>query len=522
MPSLSEWIQRFKKVHGNTYDYQRVEQPRGHRLITIICKIHGEFKQSPYNHLKGHGCNLCASIGRGKASRKSQDDFIAQARAFHGDKFTYEKVEYVTSRTPVVVTCRIHGDFTVSPHNLIRKKSCPGCASDNRGKYEGQQEISQRTAKARIELARSQIIQKAREVHGDTYEYDLDSYTSARNPMIIICGEHGPFRMRIGHHIKRGHICPVCAKSVSSHEYAIMKYLDSLGVSYKPRDRNVLGTREIDILIPQKKLGIELNGRYWHTDDREHKWGLRKKWEEAQSKGIRLIHIFDDEWDNKKMIIQDLIKASLGLRKTLQARKLTVSELTLEESRDFLETWHIQGYLGCQVRLGLKLGNQLVSVLTLGKSRFSQDPWEVIRYASSHHIPGGFDKLFSYFVKKWNPTSVITFSDLRLGSGKSYLSSGFIPIEITTPDYWWIKGRSERIPRYQTQKHKLQYDHRFGKFYAPELTEVQICEAAGYKKVSGVGNLKLKWIPQARNRGIIIAVTSDQGESNGNVFPRCC
>lgn len=492
MPDISTWVQRFQMVHGNTYDYSAMERPQGNanNRITIICSVHGKFKQSPYNHAKGHGCDKCAGEHRGSKSRKTIEKFIAQAKAFHGDKFTYEKVKYISSRTKVIVTCRQHGDFEVSPHNLIRKKSCPGCASESRGKYEGQQEMSQRTAKARIEKSRASIIPEARKVHGDTYAYDLDSYVSARVPMTITCSEHGPFKMTRGHHIKRGHRCPVCAKSVSAVEYSVRKFIETLNTPVEYRNRKLLDGREIDIYFPEQKVGIEINGLYWHRDEANKKWSLRKKWEEAQERGLRLIHIFEDEWKDKPLIVQDLIKAALGLRETLMARKTEVTQLSVAEARQFLESWHIQGYAGCQLRYGLKLGNQLVSVLTLGKPRFSREDWEIIRFASSHHIPGGFNKLFKAFISEHGPQEVITFADLRIGTGQVYAKAGFTFEGITTPDYWWAKGQKSRIPRYQTQKAKLSEHPIFSPYYKEELSESAICQAAGYFKVSGVGQAK--------------------------------
>lgn len=493
MPNRITWLQRFHSAHGDKYSYEKFTPPKGNHPVTITCPVHGDFQQSPYNHAKGHGCEECATTERGLSKRKSTEDFIKQAKGFHGDKFTYDKSVYVTSRTPVIVTCKEHGDFTVSPHNLIRKKSCPGCAANSRGRYEGQQELSQRTAKARIEKARNSIIEEAQKVHGDFYTYDLDSYISAKEPMTIICPDHGPFKMTAGHHIRRGHRCPVCAKSVSSIEYQIRKLIEELSVPVEYRNRSVLGGKEIDIYFPERKLGIEINGLYWHRDEATKKWSLRKKWEEAKERGIRLIHLFEDECRNKPVIVLDLIKASLGLRPTLMARNTEVVPLSVGEARVFLDQWHIQGYGNSSLRYGLKLGNQLVSVLTLGKPRFSNEDWEIIRLASSHHIPGGFNKMFKAFLKEHKPLSVMTFADLRLGSGNTYSDSGFKLEHITSPDYWWVKGQKDRIPRYQTQKKKLATHPIFSPYYKDELSENQICQAAKYFKVSGVGHAKFIW-----------------------------
>lgn len=494
MPDRLTWLQRFYSAHGEKYSYEKFVNAKGHTLVTIICPVHGDFQQSPYNHAKGHGCDKCAGTERGLNRRSSTEDFIKKAQRVWGDLYLYHNTRYIKSSGPIIVTCKIHGDFQVKANgHLNNRRGCHQCSLSKRGKYEGQQELSQRTAKARIEKARNSIIDRARAVHGDFYSYDLDSYTSAREPMTITCPDHGPFKMTVGHHISRGHRCPVCAKSVSSIEYQIRKLIEELSVSVEYRNRSILGGKEIDIYFPDRKLGIEINGLYWHRDEATKKWSLRKKWEEAKEKGIRLIHLFEDECRNKPEIVLDLIKASLGLRPTLMARHTQVVQLSVEEARAFLDKWHIQGYGNSSLRYGLKLGDQLVSVLTLGKPRFSNEDWEIIRLASSHHIPGGFSKMFKAFLKEHQPQSVMTFADLRLGSGNTYSDSGFKLEHITSPDYWWVKGQKDRIPRYQTQKKKLATHPIFAPYYKDELSENQICQVAKYFKVSGVGHAKFIW-----------------------------
>ena len=122
-----EFIKRAKEVHGNTYDYSKVEYNKMHEKVCIICPEHGEFWQTPHNHLKGQKCPKCANIIRGDTFRDNQDEFVRRAREVHGDKYDYSKVKYVNNRTKVCIICPEHGEFFITPNSFLRGHSCPIC-----------------------------------------------------------------------------------------------------------------------------------------------------------------------------------------------------------------------------------------------------------------------------------------------------------------------------------------------------------------------------------------------------------
>jgi hypothetical protein len=123
------FIEQCKEVHGNTYDYSKVKY-KGHIInLTIICKEHGEFKQTPATHLKGGGCKKCGLIKRANSKRKDQDLFIKQSKEVHQDKYTYDKVDYVSSTKKVIITCKKHGDFKQVPPSHLNGNGCPTCAN---------------------------------------------------------------------------------------------------------------------------------------------------------------------------------------------------------------------------------------------------------------------------------------------------------------------------------------------------------------------------------------------------------
>jgi hypothetical protein len=114
-----------KKVHGDKYDYINVKYVSSSKKVKITCKIHGEFSQSPTNHLRGYGCSKC-----GGSNTCTTLEFITNSKKLHGDIYDYSKVKYTRNRTKVCIGCKTHGSFLVSPNDHLNKKSgCPKCAN---------------------------------------------------------------------------------------------------------------------------------------------------------------------------------------------------------------------------------------------------------------------------------------------------------------------------------------------------------------------------------------------------------
>lgn len=116
------FIKKAKEVHGNKYDYSKVEYINNSTKVCIICPKHGEFYQLPSNHLKGYGCYKCCGL------KKTNSDFINQAKLVHGDKYDYSKVEYKGANIKVCIICPIHGEFWQTPNSHLNAKAgCPFC-----------------------------------------------------------------------------------------------------------------------------------------------------------------------------------------------------------------------------------------------------------------------------------------------------------------------------------------------------------------------------------------------------------
>lgn len=158
----------------------------------------------------------------------------------------------------------------------------------------------------------------------------------------------------------------------------------------------------------------------------------------AYESGYRCMHVWD--WDNVNAIIE-LLKP----KERVGARKCILKEVSLLEAKEFISKYHIQGYAKDQIRLGLFYEDKLVSIMTFGKSRYNRNyEYELIRYCSSKNIIGGAEKLFSYFVKIYNPQSIISYCDMSKFSGDTYIKLGFELKRQGMPSKHWYNVKTKR------------------------------------------------------------------------------
>ena len=193
--NITIFIEKARKVHGDKYDYSKVEYINSKTKVCIICPIHGEFWQVPSYHLSGNGCPECGIEKRNKHNSLNKTQFIEKARKVHGDKYDYSKVEYVNSSTKVCIICPEHGEFWQTPNSHLRGGGCSKCGINRRT-------ISQTS---NIEM----FIKKAREIHGDKYDYSKVEYINNKTKVCIICPEHREFWMKPNAHLN-GQGCPLC------------------------------------------------------------------------------------------------------------------------------------------------------------------------------------------------------------------------------------------------------------------------------------------------------------------------
>lgn len=183
--TITDFIIAAKKTHGEKYDYSKAIYVNSASKICVICPKHGEFWPRVHNHIRGSGCPQCAGLAGSKKI------FTEKARAIHGDKYDYTKVVYVNSNTPVEIICPKHGSFWQKPAQHIAGNACSECSGN-------------------VRMTTERFIRKAREIHGDRYDYSkVNIQGNNKTKVCIICPDHGEFWCSPNNHL-RGSRCPRC------------------------------------------------------------------------------------------------------------------------------------------------------------------------------------------------------------------------------------------------------------------------------------------------------------------------
>ena len=236
--NTNEFIEKAKKIHGEKYDYTNTNYDNGHKKIKIKCLIHGEFEQTPCNHLSGYGCMKCS----GKAI-PNNDEFIEKAKKIHNEKYDYNEIKYINSIKKIKIRCHIHGIFEQMPNSHLNGTGCPKCIGRNKTTEE--------------------FINKSTLIHGSKYDYSLVDYKKGRTKIKIICSDHGVFE-QIPHDHLIGCGCPKC--NLSKGELLIENYLKENNISYITQKKfdDCIGKKKklpFDFYLPDYNTLIEYDGR---------------------------------------------------------------------------------------------------------------------------------------------------------------------------------------------------------------------------------------------------------------------
>lgn len=466
--NTNEFISKAKEIHGDKYDYSKVDYKKSDEKVCIICPKHGEFYQKPNWHLNGHGCPKCGKELRDKHESLTTEEFIERSKEKHGNKYDYSKVEYKNAKTKICIICPEHGEFWQSASEHMYGQGCPICGKE-------------KCALSR-KKSTEKFIEDARKVHGDRYTYEHCVYKGCYKPVKITCPIHGDFKQIASYHLC-GNGCQKCGATCSKAEEEIHEFLKSILPSkteIKTHERKLLPGREIDIYIPEKKFAIEFDGLYWHCEKNiEDKNYHLNKTNECEKLGINLIQIFEDEWMNKIEICKSRIKSVLGIIDVkIPARKCTISEIDNKTAKQFINSNHSQGYIGGKINYGLFYNNELLSVMTFSTLRKNlgnkneENVYELLRFCNKINttVVGGASKLFQHFIKEVKPKKIISYCDRRWGNGNMYEQLGFKLDHLSQPSYFYVIGR-ERKNRFCYRK-----DILISKYGCPkEMTEHEFC-----------------------------------------------
>ena len=282
---------------------------------------------------------------------------------------------------------------------------------------------------------------------------------------------------------------------VSSYENELYDYISSIynGV-IEQSNRTILNGKELDIYIPEKNIAIEFNGNYWHSDIYKDKNYHQNKTAECGRKNIRLIHIYEYEWNNKetkekiKNYLDNIFEYNI---KKLYARQLDIKEIgEFKDVQEFENKYHFQESANSSINIGLYKDNELVQLMTFANQRLNSEyQYELVRFCQKNNISiiGGAERIFKYFVETYKPDTIISYCNLDKFIGSVYFRLGFKYLGLTEPGYVWVNSSKNKIlTRYKTQKHKL-IEQGLG---TNEQTESEMMESLDFLRIYNSGNLK--------------------------------
>jgi len=477
--TTEEFVEKAKVKHGDYYDYSKSVYVNAKTPLIITCPKHGDFEQKGTNHLSGYGCSKCG-VDKTKGLRNTTEEVVARFKEVHGDFYDYSKYVYKGYYEKSTITCPIHGDFEQTTRNHLRG-GCRKCSNEDSG--------------VRDIVGTINTLQ---DIHGDGYVFSPEYFkkfpeTNNNYYIKVTCEVHGEWEARIAH-LKEGKGCPKCAVKTSGGETEVDSFIHSLGFTY---DKATTGLTEnntnVDTFIPSKNIAIEYNGLYWHSSLFKDPEYHVNKTIDCQSKGVRLIHIFEDEWLTKPEIVKSRLRNILGCNEVkIYARKCVVKELTNKEVRLFLNENHIQGYVNAKVSLGLFYNDELVSLMTFGSLRKNlgqtakEDSWELLRFCNKLNtsVIGGASKLLTFFEKRFKPKMVLSYADRRWSEGGLYKSLGFEFEHLSQPNYFYVKN-GVRENRFKYRKSEL-----VKQGHDPSKSEKQIMDELGYLRIYDCGAMR--------------------------------
>ena len=364
--TTEQFIEKAKAIHGNKYDYSKVNYITNNIKVCIICPIHGEFLQTPRAHLEGKGCKKCANDAVGDRIRLTTEEFIEKAKKVHGDKYDYSKADLLNRKNgKVCIICPTHGEFWQEVNGHLQGKGCRKCSKrytittqefierakqvhGNRYDYskvnyidtthkvciicpihgefwqkpnhhlngQGCKQCYIEEEKKKKSLTTKEFIERAKQIHGDKYDYSKVEYVNGETPVIIICPKHGEFLQQPRKHLI-GHNCPICNESKLEEQTRIL--LTNKSINFESQKKfKWLGRKSLDFYMPEHKIAIECQGKQHFIEENffggkegliEMKKRDKEKAELCKNNGISLIYYnYNEKIEKLDKRLEDTIK----------------------------------------------------------------------------------------------------------------------------------------------------------------------------------------------------------------------
>ena len=572
--SSEEFITRSNNIHNNKYDYSKVEYVNNKTKVCIICPEHGEFWQTPKNHLLGQGCPICGEEIARKCKKNDYQKFIDRFINTFGDiaEFPYINDEYENRNSTITYVCKKCGKAhkKVASYIFANKTICEcyrvkeprqnivfehkpiissrlisadviesrikelyptiemigkndykntstkvlfRCTSCNNEFYRKPNTFLCSKLKTPCPICTKKQLHKEKtktnedfindiaKIYGEGKYTLLSDYVSSNCKVKLKCNECGRIFEKEANSFLQHNGCPYHNCNSSYKEKELFSFIKSMCNDAINNDRKTLDGYELDVLVPSKQIAFEFDGIFWHNENNKTNDYHLNKTIICNNKGVRLIHIFEDEWINKKNIWKSMITNILGFTKNkIYGRACTIDTVDSNTAVKFLNDNHIQGWCPSSIKLGLYNKGELVSLMTFGKSRHfigsGKYEWELLRFCNKLDttVIGGASKLFSYFIRNYKPTSIVSYSDRRWSEGNMYNKLGFTFSHYSKPNYFYVID-NVRKNRFNFRKKIL-----VEKYNCPlEMSERDFCKEKKWYRIYDCGTSVHIWKNTEKN-----------------------
>lgn len=244
---LEKFVKKSNLIHNQKYDYSKFKWINSKTIGIIICKEHGEFNQTPNLHLSS-GCKKCYH----SSLKSNLNKFIKSTKNIHGDFYDYSKVDYINSKTKIIISCPTHGEFKQTPSAHLSGSGCKGCMVDRfRNTFES-------------------FLEKANNIHNNLYTYHKETYVDSRTKIKVTCSSHGDFYVSPDNHISHKQGCVSCSNNISKSE---TDWLDRLSINDNRQFNIKINGRlfKFDAYDPSTKTIYEFYGDFWHGNPEVYK-----------------------------------------------------------------------------------------------------------------------------------------------------------------------------------------------------------------------------------------------------------
>lgn len=275
----------------------------------------------------------------------------------------------------------------------------------------------------------------------------------------------------------------------------IASIFEELGIEYQPNYR-IRSNYVVSLMANNICIDVYKNKDLIDYEGYEYRLRLRTKRDVCEENGFTLIQIFEDEYRDHPDLVLEKIKHIFGCSRCMRripGRKCDVVEINKEEASEFLDKYHIQGFVGSSIYLGARFDGELAAVMT-----FSNDEkrgWCLTRFASNdkYILQGVGGKMFSYFIRKFSPAQVFSFADRRWTISKKdnlYTKIGFDYEGVTKPNYFYSNDKDyNRLRKEKFRKQILMKKHGFSE----DMSETQMAKELGYGRIWDCGLFKYVW-----------------------------